>query len=222
MRRAVLLDREDLERLGSEALRHRLHHLVLHLGRLVEQASERAVGDHERPHRRGGSHRRRARLARNERNLAEEVTRAESVDLAPVLPDVGGPLEQHEELTPRMALASHLLAVAQVDLVGEHREVLQLRLRQAREQRHLADQIDLLVMAESHRPSLEWVQLPDKTVRPYRSYPAVVTRLSSQKRRPSVSQLRLLLVAASAVAALVVPGAVGAGGTVAQPLIATV
>src|SRR4029450_6752410 len=77
-------------------------------------------------------------------------------------------------------------------------------------------------MAKSDRPSLEWVQLPDKTVRPYRSYPAVVTRLSSQKRRSSVSQLRLFLVAASAVAALAVPGAVGAGGTVTQPLIATV
>jgi len=37
-----------------------------------------------------------------------------------------------------------------------------------------------------------------------------------------VSQLRLFLVAALAVAALVVPGAVGAGGTVTQPLIATV
>ena len=37
-----------------------------------------------------------------------------------------------------------------------------------------------------------------------------------------MSQIRLFVVAASAVAALVVPGAVGAGGTVAQPLIATV
>jgi hypothetical protein len=37
-----------------------------------------------------------------------------------------------------------------------------------------------------------------------------------------VSQLRLFLVAALAVAALAVPGAVGAGGTVTQPLIATV
>jgi len=37
-----------------------------------------------------------------------------------------------------------------------------------------------------------------------------------------VSQLRLFLVAASAVAALAVPGAVAAGGTVTQPLIATV
>src|SRR5262249_56629474 len=93
------------------------------------------------------------------------------------------PMSSHYHLAPRRTLPCQLLALAQVDLVGEHREVSQFGLGKAREQRHVADQVDLLVMAESHTPSLEWCRLPGQTGRAHRSYPAVVRRFSSSKRR---------------------------------------
>src|SRR4029450_2210189 len=89
-------------------------------------------------------------LRRAERELAQKVARPESVHSTPVLLDVRRPVEQDEELAARRPLARHLLALVEVDLVREQRDLLQLRPRAAREQRNLADKVDLLVSAQSH------------------------------------------------------------------------
>jgi hypothetical protein len=56
-----------------EPLGERHQHLPLDLRLLIEQPSERAVGDHEGAHGRGGGHGRRAWGVRDERDLAEEI-----------------------------------------------------------------------------------------------------------------------------------------------------
>src|SRR5262249_8747307 len=143
-----------LERFGGEALRHRLHHLGLDAGSVVEQAPERAVRDHERAHRRGGDDGRRPRLAADERDLAEEIARSECVQLTVALLALCRPLEQDEELPPRRALAGHLLALFEIDLVREEGDFLELAPRTPRKQRNVLDQIDLLVSVQAHTVSL--------------------------------------------------------------------
>ena len=152
---AGIEDLPELQRFRGEALRHRLHHLGLNLRRVVEQASERAVGDHERAHRRRRDHGRSPRLTRDERDLAKKVARPKRVHSPAVLLDVRRPVEQDEELAARRSLARHLLALVEIDLVREQRDLLQLRPRAAREQRNLADKVDLLVSAQSHTASLK-------------------------------------------------------------------
>ena len=107
----------------------RLEHLALDLGRFLEQALERARGD---------TRVRRGDVAvtvavrgsvGDQRDLAEEVARAEGVDLLAALGDVGRALEDDEELAPAIALAHQLLAVGEVDLVGGGGDLLELVLR---------------------------------------------------------------------------------------------
>src|SRR2546423_8221418 len=84
-----------------------------------------------------------------ERDRGEEVALSEPVHSPAVLLDVCRSLEQDEELAARRSLARHLLALVEVDLVREQRDLLQLRPRAAREQRNLADKVDLLGSAQS-------------------------------------------------------------------------
>ena len=73
--------------------------------------------------------------------------------LCAALGHVGLALQQHEELAAARALLRHLLALAEVDLVRDVRDLLELVLGAAREERDLLDQLDLLV-AVQHVTSL--------------------------------------------------------------------
>ena len=77
----------DLHGVRVEALAEDLQHLRGDRGHLLDQPAERAVGDDEQPHRRGRRHGRGAGDVRDERDLADEVARAEVGDLLPALRD---------------------------------------------------------------------------------------------------------------------------------------
>src|SRR5207245_2669978 len=71
-----------------------------------------------------------------------------------VLPHLGCAFEDHDELVPARALLREHLSLTKVDLVRDPGDLFQALARQPREQRHLADQLDLAVAAEAHGATL--------------------------------------------------------------------
>jgi hypothetical protein len=67
---------------------------------------------------------------------------------AAVAAAVAGPVQEDEELAAPLALADQPLARGQLQLVGERRDLGQLLLRAACEERDGLDQLDLLVLAD--------------------------------------------------------------------------
>jgi REP element-mobilizing transposase RayT len=134
-----------------EALGQRLQDLELKLRLLLEQGPEGAVGDHERPQGRLRDDRRRPRRVGDQRDLAEEVAGAHRADRPLALEHVRHAVEQDEELASPLALADELLALGQVDLVGDVGDRLELLPRAVREERRAPDQVDLRVaVQDSH------------------------------------------------------------------------
>src|SRR6185437_7437992 len=123
----------------------RLEHLALDLRGFLDEPLKRAGGYDQRPEGRRARHRRRPRHVGDQRDLTEEVARAERVDLLAALGDVGRPLEDDEELAPAIAFAHELLAFGEVDLIGGRGDLFELVLRARLEERHLLDQINFLV-----------------------------------------------------------------------------
>ncbi len=97
------------------------------------------------------------RLLRNKRDLAEEVVLAEHVDPPAVLLHLDCALEDDDELASPCAFLRQHLPFRKVDLVRDRRDLLERFLRQPREERHVADQLDLGVLAEAHAATLRQV-----------------------------------------------------------------
>ena len=70
--------------------------------------------------------------------------------ISPVLADVGLALEQDEEFAAGLAQTCQVLALGEVDLVGDLRNLLELAPRAVCEERHALEQLDLVV-ASSHK-----------------------------------------------------------------------
>ena len=81
-------------------------------------------------------------------------------DLAVVLQDVGGPVDEDEELSPDPPLPSQLFPFLEVDLVGDAADRAEVALRTLCEQRYSSQQVDLRVLTQAHGVSLKrgkWV-----------------------------------------------------------------
>src|SRR3954449_50590 len=112
----------------GQARGERLEHLDLERRHPAQKASEVPGRDDEHSRGRGGDDRGRSRHAGDECDLAEEVARAERVDLAALPAHVRRPLDQYEELVPGRPLSSQLLARLEVDLVGDTGDLFELAL----------------------------------------------------------------------------------------------
>jgi pyridoxal 5'-phosphate synthase pdxT subunit len=96
---------------------------------------------------RAAEHRRRddvgcRRVARQRRDLAEEVTAAEASSAVAVDHDLGLAVEDDEKAAPAHALSQHALALGKDLLADRVRDLLEARLRQIREQRQLREGLD--------------------------------------------------------------------------------
>src|SRR5579884_4353164 len=107
----------ELQRIRLEALRQRLEQVRVDRRHLARDPPESAVGEHEHARRAGRGDRGGARRARDQRDLAEEVARAEAVQPPPVLRDVGGAVDDDHELAAAVALSRERLPRGDVQLV---------------------------------------------------------------------------------------------------------
>src|SRR5579859_2689303 len=101
--RAVIL---GLEGVRLEALRDSLEQGRLERGDLSSNTTEATISQHEQPRFRCCCHCCRSRGARNQRNLAQEVTGAEAIDPPSVLGHLGRPVDDHYKLASLLALAA--------------------------------------------------------------------------------------------------------------------
>src|SRR6266508_1210294 len=124
------------------------------LRRVLDQHREIPLGDDQnadvarRRHRCGAGH------LRDERDLPEEIALLHRVDSAVALRHVGLTREEDEELASTVAFRRHLLAARKIELIGNPSNLLEALLRQAREERHLLNQLDLAVLSEAHVTTL--------------------------------------------------------------------
>src|SRR5262245_32392974 len=102
---------------------------------LLAEVEERAIRDHEHVERRQRGHGRDPRDLREERNLADEAPGPERLHLAPLATHLDLAADDHEELAAALALADQNLALLQVELVRDPRDLLQLLLRALLEER---------------------------------------------------------------------------------------
>jgi hypothetical protein len=108
-----------------------------------EHGAKAPRGEHQHPRRLLGDRGRRARAAEHERDLTQEVARAQLRQRAAVALDAHSSRHQHEELAADASLARQLLAGVDVDVLGQHRQRAQLALRELAEERHAAEELDL-------------------------------------------------------------------------------
>src|SRR5579884_3085569 len=139
---------------AGQAPRERLQHLHRHRRVRLEHAAEVAFAKDERMDGRLGGHGRRASLAREQRDLAEERAAPEAVDELPLPLDARSPVDDdHEVARHAVALADERAALAQVVLVGDRGDLAQVALGELREERDSLEELDLGVPAEHPRDS---------------------------------------------------------------------
>ena len=134
-----------------DALSEGAKHLQLEVGKLLHQAVERPMSNHEQSRRSIGRNRGRARAVVDERDLTQDVARASQRDLAAVALDRHRALDDDEELLPAIALPHEDAPAGQIDLIGQLPQPLDLSPAQAAEKRDRLQQLELLV-SDSHAP----------------------------------------------------------------------
>ena len=137
---------DDLRRMGAtNALSERLEHARLDGREIIHQLVELAMPDHHQPRRahrpRGGG----ARLAVNQRDLAQEVALAKRGDDRSVDVYLDRTVEHHEELFPGLSLARQQPAVDDIDLVRERSQLLEVAPAETGEEGHALELLELLV-----------------------------------------------------------------------------
>src|SRR4029450_11953446 len=163
----------SLGSVGRKAIRKRLEYLQRDLRRAADERAEVGVPDHECAHGRRRGDGRDARAVRDQRDLPEELAGPPGRELPAVSAHLRLALEENEEFATAVALTRQNLSLGQVDLVRDGRDPRQLGLRKACEQRHLPDELDLLVPAEAERHGLS-----------VRIYPAAITPPRCRSRLP--------------------------------------
>src|SRR5215471_7330904 len=98
-------------------------------------------------------------LAGDQRDLSDEVAWAELVDHPYALDDVGLAFYEDDELPTVLALPRDVAGGWEVEFVREHRDLRELSLRAALEQRNPLQQLDLRVFAQ-HRPRYSLLHVP--------------------------------------------------------------
>src|SRR5207248_5651150 len=138
----------ELDRfVGRHSLGETAKHFQLERRRAVHQVVESAFADHEGTDRSFGDDGCVPWRVRDERDLAEELLSTLDPYLAASLADINFSVDQSEELAAAFALADEHLPGWDVDLVGERRDLSQLGLRAAREERCASEELDLRVLA---------------------------------------------------------------------------
>ena len=123
-------------------------------GDLVDEAGELALAEHDELHVGLGDDGRVAGRLVEQRELAERVARAERRDLAALAGDLGGAVEDHEELVAGLALGDEDLARPATCTSSARRATSWRSLReQAAEERHLLEVVDEGV-APRHGPGI--------------------------------------------------------------------
>src|SRR4051794_30308703 len=121
----------------GELLQHGEHDARVFL----EHLAEPLAFDRHRGHRRGRHDARRARPAVDQGDLAEEVAGDQPVDAPAVANDLRLALEQDVESVAGLVLLRERRSLLEVLLHGERRDVAQMTLRQAREQRNVDERL---------------------------------------------------------------------------------
>jgi hypothetical protein len=137
-------------RVPREARGDAREHLQSDRRHAFHDGAEVSVDDDERSNRRGRGHRGRTRGSRQERDLPEPVAGPEVCELATLPRHAHSALDQDEELVSEPSFARQEVPLPEADLVGDHRELAELRLRAACEERNLLQQLDLCVSPEDH------------------------------------------------------------------------
>src|SRR5579862_1734969 len=132
----------------AHPLDERAHDLELHAGVRAEQLLEVALRQDERAQRRLRGRRHLARLADDERELADEVARADRLHAPALLRHLDLAVDDREELTAHRPLACKRPAGGEVEVLRDLRELRELALRQSGEQRHALERFDLRVLCE--------------------------------------------------------------------------
>src|SRR6266536_1289932 len=98
---------------------------------------------------------------RDQRDLAEEVTPLERPHFAALALHLRLPVDEDEELPAERSFADELSPGAEVDLIGELRDLREFLLRAAREQWDALDRLNLRVPRERHAASHQSVTRDD-------------------------------------------------------------
>src|SRR6266540_3676242 len=98
-------------------------------------------------------HRRSSGRPRDQRDLAEEVATPERPHFAALALHLRLPVDEDEELPAERSFADELPPGAEVDLIGELRDLREFLLRAAREQWDALDRLNLRVTRERHDAS---------------------------------------------------------------------
>ena len=112
---------------GADARFEQVEHLLLDVGVVVDEAPERLAREDEEAHVAGGDHGCRAAGGLpDQRDLAEEVTRPESVDLFARLRDQDVSVDDDEELAADLPFARENLSLVELEVLRDLRELDEL------------------------------------------------------------------------------------------------
>src|SRR6266540_1521659 len=106
-------------------------------------------------------HRRSSGRPRDQRDLAEEVATPERPHFAALALHLRLPVDEDEELPAERSFADELPPGAEVDLIGELRDLREFLLRAARKQWDALDRLNLRVPRERHAASHQSVTCDD-------------------------------------------------------------
>src|SRR5262249_9695725 len=109
-----------------------------------EQRVELLMAEREQPHRSIGAGGRGTGPPVDEGDLAKELARPESGQTLSVPGDGDMPAKDDEELVSGLALTKELVAVGQIDQVGDPAQSVELLSAEAREERHPPQHLELV------------------------------------------------------------------------------